>query len=251
MVIRLLRCSLLLLLLYSTAFAQSLNETVFITEHLPPYNYLENKKIQGISVDILREALAAVGIKLNESALHIYPWARGYKTVLQTPNTCLFSTARNNFREKHFKWVGPIIEATYSFYSQNKNIKADSIKDLEKYYITTSRQGIGDHILQKNKFPKNKIDLSNDTLTMVKKLIKGRIDIILENENVLRYTVKKEGMDWSKFINIYTENLTELYFAFNKQTPDHIIKQLQKGIDIIRENGKMADILNGLRPLPE
>ena len=251
MVTRFLICSILLLSLCSTAFAQSLNETVFITEQLPPYNYKENGKIQGISVDILREALAAVGIKLNKAKLHIYPWARGYKTVIQTPNSCIFSTARNSSREKSFKWVGPITNVTHSFYTLNKKIKAKSITDLEKYRITTARQSIGHYILKKSKFPKNKIDLSNDPLTMVKKLKRGRADLILENEIVLHYTARKEGMEWSNFINIYSVNLGEIYFAFNKETPDHIVKKLQKGIDIIRENGKLEGLLNRLYSLSE
>ncbi|WP_419780239.1 substrate-binding periplasmic protein [Maridesulfovibrio sp.] len=251
MLTRFLICTFLLLSLCSTALAQSLDKAVFITEHLPPYNYMEDKKIQGISVDVLRAALAAVDIQLDKTQLHIYPWARGYKTALQTPNTCLFSTARNDFREKSFKWAGPIANATFSFYTQNINIKADSINDLKKYNITTARQGIGHYTLQENKFPEPRTDLSTKTSMMLDKLIRGRVDLVLENKNVMRYTVKKEGMDWSKFINVYTVNLGEIYFAFNKDTPDHVVQRLQKGINIIKENGKLESLVNKLHTRPE
>ncbi|WP_419784690.1 hypothetical protein [Maridesulfovibrio sp.] len=86
---------------------------------------------------------------------------------------------------------------------------------------------------------------------MLDKLIRGRVDLVLENKNVMRYTVKKEGMDWSKFINVYTVNLGEIYFAFNKDTPDHVVQRLQKGINIIKENGKLESLVNKLHTRPE
>ncbi|WP_421902719.1 substrate-binding periplasmic protein [Maridesulfovibrio sp.] len=237
-------CTILLFTFLSgTAMSQSLENTFFITEHLPPYNYKENNMLKGISVRVLLEALNAVGIKYSPEKIKLYPWARGYKTALRTPNTCLFSTVRNEFRENKFKWAGPITNATLTFYSDNHGIEINSMEDLKRYSITTARQGIGHQILKQEGFPENKLDTSNEASSMLEKLERKRVDIVLENENVVYHTLKGKKRVWKSLKELYVLDLGEIYFAFNNDTEDHVVAKLQKGIDIIRKNGKLEKIV--------
>lgn len=236
--------TLLTALIPGTAHAQSLRNTIFITEELPPYNYSDNGAIKGISVRVLFAAFDAVGLNPKKVDIRLYPWARGYKTVLETPNTCLFSTVRSNARENDFKWVGPITNASLSFFSRNDGFAINNFEDLKKYVVTTSRQGIGQHVLKENKFSEHKTDYSIDTLTMVKKLKIGRVDLVLENEEVMYHTLKKHNIEWKEFKNNYTVYLGEVYYAFNKETDERVIKKLQEGLNIIRKNGKLSAIVS-------
>jgi len=62
----------------------------------------------------VRELLKRLG---EPGEISVVPWARGYHTVQQTPNTALFATIRNAEREPLFQWVGPILLAQDSFYA--------------------------------------------------------------------------------------------------------------------------------------
>lgn len=79
----------------SYAHAQSLEKTLFITETLPPYNYIENGTLIGTSVDILLRSLSAVNVHKKSTDIKVYPWARAYKILITTPNTCTLSTVKS------------------------------------------------------------------------------------------------------------------------------------------------------------
>lgn len=232
--------------LCNTADAYTLKDTTYITEDLPPYNYVKNGKPDGASVQILIAALAAVGIDKNADEIRVYPWARGLKTTLAAPNTCLFSTVRNKDRETLFKWAGPIADVNLVFVSLKNTVKIDSLNDLEKVKVSAIRKGIGHHILISKGVPEKLIDLSPTISTMIEKLKRGRVDAILENENVIYHVLRSKGLVWHDFNINYMLNLGEIYFAFNLNTPDSIVSNLQRGIDKIRANGTLKEILEKL-----
>ena len=88
--------------------AFSARDLTYITEQFPPYNYQENGKLQGISVDLLEKVWENMGANLNRSVIQLLPWKEGYQETLDENGKVLFSTARLPQREQLFKWAGPI-----------------------------------------------------------------------------------------------------------------------------------------------
>ncbi len=242
----LLTITLLFTSLCTISEAQTLENTLFITEDLPPYNYLEDGELKGASVQILLEALQATGITKTAEQISVYPWARGFKTTLMTPNTCLFSTVRSKTREKQFKWVGPIADVNLVFVSLKGTIKINDLTDLNKYSVTTIKKGIGHQLLLEHGVPEKIIDLSPTAASMVEKIKRGRVDLLLENENVLYHVLQQKGLDWSNFEINYVLNLGEIYYAFNLETDDSVVNRLQRGIDAIRSQGRITEIVGKL-----
>jgi polar amino acid transport system substrate-binding protein len=104
----------LLLILSNSSVAENklnlkshdLPQVTFYTESYPPANYMENDKLVGISVESLKLMWANLG--MSEQNVFLVPWARGYRNVLKTPNSALFTMSRTYAREHLFKWVGPL-----------------------------------------------------------------------------------------------------------------------------------------------
>ena len=88
------------------------------TENSPPANYLAGGRLQGLSVEIVREILRRRNIP---DSIEMVPWARGYALALNQPNVALFSTTRLPQREKLFKWVGPIYSQTWGLYGKQSS----------------------------------------------------------------------------------------------------------------------------------
>ena len=86
----------------------SAKDLTYITEQYPPYNYQEDGRLQGISVDLLEKVWERLSVNLNRSAIQLLPWTEGYQRTLKENNTVLFTTFRIPEREQLFKWVGPI-----------------------------------------------------------------------------------------------------------------------------------------------
>jgi polar amino acid transport system substrate-binding protein len=50
--------------------------TYIADPQLPPYNYVEDSKLQGITVDLLEKMWARMGADLNRGAIKFLPWTR-------------------------------------------------------------------------------------------------------------------------------------------------------------------------------
>lgn len=70
--------------LSSNAFA----EMQILTAEEPPNNYTKNGKVIGIVVDLVEALKKATG---ESAPIQVMPFARTYKTALETPNVLLFS----------------------------------------------------------------------------------------------------------------------------------------------------------------
>ncbi len=68
--------SLMLLIPLSTAVNPSApaKDLVYITEQFPPFNYQDEGKLQGISVDLLDKMLSHMNTTLNRSEINVLPW---------------------------------------------------------------------------------------------------------------------------------------------------------------------------------
>jgi hypothetical protein len=83
-------------------YANPVDDLDFYTEQYPPYNMMMSGEKQSISIAILREVLDVAETRKGIPDVEVVPWARGYKTALNTPNTVLFSTTRTTSREDKF-----------------------------------------------------------------------------------------------------------------------------------------------------
>lgn len=236
-------------LLAAPAFthAQSLDDLTFITEELPPFNFEYDGKRQGIAVDTLVEMLAASSAKKTRADIKLWPWARGYDTVMKEKNTVLFSTMRTAAREKLFKWVGPIISTRIVLVAKkNRGIKIRAIDELNRMNLKIGviREDIGDLLLAKMGVDKDKILQANSGVSVAKMLHAGRVDLWAYSAPVILWNLKELGYDTGEYEEVYT--LTEsdqIYFAVNKDTDDKLVAKLQAALDQLKANGKFNEIV--------
>ena len=114
----------LLLLLSGFAAAPAL-AIQMLTEDYPPYNYLENKTLVGVSTEIVVEMGRRANVPMTFA---IMPWPQAYDQTQMKVETCLFSTARLENRERIFKWVGPLATNEWGLFA--KSGFKDPIKTL-------------------------------------------------------------------------------------------------------------------------
>ena len=103
---------LVLITLLSIAIEQvSCGETkaldIYTTDAYAPYNFVEEGKLKGISVDIMVGILEKTGSPLKREAFEIVPWARGLNYLSTKPNACLLTIGKTPERREKFQWVGP------------------------------------------------------------------------------------------------------------------------------------------------
>ena len=236
-------------LLLSSGFAFGGDDLTIITENYPPLNYVENEKLTGPAVDIVRAIKDKLGIG---SEIKVYPWARGYKYLETRKNTALFSTTRSKTREPLFKWVGPLAEKKIGLFAKkDRKIKLKTLADAKDYLIGVQRQGHGMLYLEDRGF-KN-FDPSTTAAANLKKLMAGHNDLWFSSNATLAGNSKKLNIDVNEFELVLEVENTYMAIAFNKDTPDRIINLWQNTYDRLVKGGVVKKIfqkynLEGLYP---
>ena len=211
----------------------------------PPYEYSgKDGKPAGFSVEILQAILNDLAIK---NTVEFYPWKRAYLKTLNTPNTLLFTVARTPDRENKFKWVGPIgSREVYLWKLKSRtDIRVNNLQEAKNYLIGTTRGYASETDLINKGFMLNEhLDSVTVPQQNYEKLYAGRIDLIIDLELTAYYGILKTGLDFSQLErSILITSGTDLYFAFNVETPQETVEKFQTSLIKIKENGIFDKIL--------
>jgi polar amino acid transport system substrate-binding protein len=204
------------------------------TENSPPANYLADGRLQGLSVEIVREILRR---HKRPDTIEIVPWARGYTVALNQPNVALFSTTRLPQREKLFKWVGPIYSQTWGFYGKtDSKIKINSLEGAKRVArIGTYHKDAKEQYLLAQGF-RNLVS-ANKNLSNIRHLMDGSIDLWISSDFNMPFLAHQAGIEPDKLELVFAFKKVRNYIAFSVQTPDALVNQWQRTLDAIKHDG--------------
>jgi polar amino acid transport system substrate-binding protein len=232
----------LLFLIFSLQYLFAQGMTI-LTEENPPWNYTQNGKLQGISVEIVKHIQKELG---TDYAVSVTPWNRGYGATLKHDNHILFSTAKIASRDDLFQWVGPIAtDKVYLFeYVQNpQNVKTLSEAKKVAAIDAGPPTNAAYMVLQSKGFT-NLSHLSRD-IGDINHLVNAKVSLLALGENSLAYKAFLENIDISKFVNtgvlIYEY---PLYIAFSKTTDSLVVAKWQAALDKLKSSGVVAKIID-------
>ncbi|WP_419902838.1 substrate-binding periplasmic protein [Kiloniella sp.] len=216
-----------------------------VADDFPPYNYVENGKITGVSTEIVQAVLEELGLDVE---IKIYPWVRAYDLALKKENVLIFTIARSPKREHLFKWIGPVGEYNAGLFvlESRADVQLDSLDDARKYNIGATAEDVRTQYLLEKDFvrvqqvPKNELNIG--------KLVKGRIDLWLENELTAYHLLKKNGYDKSLVRKVFEFEVgTGGYMAFSNETSDLMVNDFKQALKRIHKKGVYEAILQGYR----
>lgn len=208
--------------------AMTPSSLIYMTEQLPPYNYIEDNELKGYSVELLKLIWQEMGIE--EQEILLLPWARGYSDLLRKENAVLFVTSKTKERTDLFKWVGPIIEPKkVVIFTRHDNLKKiNSLQDIIEEKVGVIRGDISERYLLKAGFKDESLIKTNTLDSLMKMLHYGRMDYVIHYLDVINNFINISPEHNAKnFVVSYTLNTKEedqgAAYAFNKNVPDELI----------------------------
>lgn len=232
----------LIILMLSVNFINAQEITV-VTEEFPPFNYLENEEITGISTEVVRATLTKAGLQAN---IRLYPWARAYRMVSEQENVLIYTLARTPEREELFKWIGPIappIRAALFKLATRTDIVITSLEDAKQYNIGVVRDDGGHQILlqygfenERNLFPVAQGEQN------IRKLLAGRIDLLFSENMFVTMKMKALDLPLSQIEEALLAMEIPNYMAFSKQTSDAMVERVRAAFDQIQAEGTVDTI---------
>jgi len=234
---RLLICIILILsLLTGSILAQSMpSDLLVLTEEYPPYNYMDNGTLKGISVDFLESAFTHMGIDIPRDSIKILPWAEGYNTTLTRNNTLLFSTGRIPQREDQFLWAGPIISDTKVLWGIAKNDSSQN-PDIRSYRIVALRNDTGISMAENAGASPDQIFEVSSPKEAIMMVENGTADVWSYGELSGESMITRYADDPKSFSSIMKIGAIDEYFAFNKDTDPGFVAELNSTISNLKIN---------------
>lgn len=205
-----------------------------ITEEYPPLSYIEDGKLTGSSVGVVREILRRME---RPEEIEILPWARAYHLLKTEPNVVLFSTTLTKERENLFHWVGPLCIAKNGFYKKKgSRLQINSIEDAKKVpTIATYKEDAREQMLKSWGF--ENLDSSKSAVSNLKKLISGRVDLWLYDNLGMPGVAKKAGVDPGNIDLVLSIDEVSLYIAVSKQTSDEMVERWRDTFRNMKDDG--------------
>lgn len=219
---------------FSTATAAA--ALTFLTEENPPFNYTDRGKLTGVAAEIVAQIATRAGQTVKTEIL---PWDKAYVRAQAEKDTCLFSTARLENRERLFLWVGPIGTNLWAVYGRSDfAVPIKAVRDLQPYRIGAVMRDAKADFLRENAVTNLRLvrdDRDNPPRLILPPDNPDHIDLWITGLYAARETAKAAKVADIKLVFIAAEQ--PLFLACSPQTDRTTVKALADALESLRADG--------------
>ncbi len=237
------------MLLYFVSGLALAQDLKVVTEHLPPYNFIEGGKLTGYSTELLQLILKE--LQLNPE-IQVLPWSRAFQMATERNNVLIYTIARSKERDPNFEWIGPIASRKIVLLKleQRKDIQINSLWDFQSnpgarsYKIGIVRElASSQKILSDELIPHNQLDAAPTTESNLKKLLLGRVDMIVGDEAGTQYELKNGLKDKTKLSTVaVVDAQIAFYFAIKKGSDPILVLRLKQAFEKIKATNAQTEL---------
>ena len=242
---------LLSLVLLGTGFGAKAEILRAVTEEWAPFNYVEQGKPTGLSVELLEAAARRANLT---PIVEVLPWERAYRTAMGEPGVLIFTMARKPEREAMFEWVAPIYPRTIFLYKARgrEDVRLNTLQDVTRYKVAVAGENDASAIDLRNlglMRGKNLISIAGSDAQRLRVLLLGRVDLIPMHELQIPLLAKEIGQAASEFVRLLPLKAHDgdYYFAFSKGTPAEQVERLRRAFKSLRDDGTYESIVRRYR----
>ena len=180
------RLLVLLLFLSSNLFAQTITAAI---GPWPPYHSIEDSQADFMTQKI-KSVFADSGLELD---IHYMPWQRARSNVVSKESDISISWIKNHSRQADFLFSKPIGKSETVFYAKSQSdLSIDNIQSLKDLKVGHVRgYSLPPEVKQAIDNNQCTLDLSKDDHQNLLKLIRGRVDVIVTEQRVVKYYIEK------------------------------------------------------------
>jgi polar amino acid transport system substrate-binding protein len=221
------------------ASAQTVN---LLTEDAYPFQYLDNKQLSGMAVEVVTEVFKRAGVAHKDELLS---WKDAYDRAQIYPNTCIYSTARTENRERLFKWIGPIVENKWAAFAK-KGFKGSLARpdDFKQYRVGVLAGDAKERYL-KDLAVTFRVPAADDATNPPKLTLNrteaDKIDLWVTGYYTGAYVAAKTGV--KDIYPAWVFETSENYLACQQSLPQATADKLQKALDAMKRDGTHAKIV--------
>lgn len=213
----------------------------FLTEENVPFNYRESGNLTGLSTEVVTEMARRAGLN---PAFEVLTWEDAYRRAQAKKDTCIYSTARVEIRERVFRWIGPIAVNKWAFFAREDFSKpVRSLEDARSLKVGAVERDAKVELLSANAVT-NIITADNDVKNPPRLLLKredpNHIDLWATGLYSGKGIAARAKVPGVKVVYVFSEQ--PLYLACGTQTSAAITDKLSAALEAMKKDGTLLRI---------
>ena len=214
-----------------------------VTEEYVPFSYTENGKLTGLSTEVVTEMGRRAKVPMTFASM---PWPQAYDQAQMKSNTCIYSTARLENRERLFKWVGVLATNSWGLFAKSGfNDPVKTLADARPYRIGGVTNDAKTMFLRDNALT-NIVTVDEDKqippmLTLDRKKLNS-VDLWVTGMYAEKAVAKAAGVADTKLVLKIREE--PLWLACGPSVASATVKSLADALESMKKDGsykKIAD----------
>lgn len=207
-----------------------------IAEELPPLSFWVDGMPRGIAVELLEMTCRLAGYELR---MQMLPARRA--EAQDHDGSIRFPVARLPQLESRYRWLGPIAPRRIRAWrlTSRADILATSMVRLGKFRLGVVRDSaIAKRLLGREAETPLKIEWAHDEATNFRKLVAGRMDVLLMDEIAALWFARRQGMAPAALTPMFTlESEFAYWYALSPNSTDALVARLQNALDSLERDG--------------
>ena len=210
----------------------------YLTEDYPPFNYNENGKLTGASVEILDSLFIRLEAGIDPTVVTVSDWGTAYQKVLNTPGTMLFSMVKTPETENLFKWVGPVASDNEVAIPLSKSgFAVKEVTDLNNYFIgMVDEYNNVDKLMSHGILRTNIIIYDNDDELYEALTGNREVQFIYTSDARHKKAILTLGYAADTFGLPFGVHSDYRYYAFNIETADEMINRFKDQLTLLKSS---------------
>lgn len=215
---------------------------IIVKDGLPPVTFVENGKIQGLAVDVVKEIQKRLG---STESWEVLPWSRANRMVQERSNIILLTLARTDERKKFLYYLGPIAATeTALFAREDYNEKIPYLEAVNDEKVAVRFDTHSEATMLRHGF--HNLQTTTSIRQNILLVHSGRVRFICDTTMEIQGATKKYNLPPLK--KVYVVGTTDLYIAFSKDTDKKVLEKWKQTFKSIKDDGTFKAIYSKWLP---
>lgn len=219
------------------------DDSIFLrlyTEEYAPWNFTRDGEVSGLNTELIQQVLDKLSYR---GRFEIMPWGRAQLFTQTQSNACFFSAVRTTEREELYRWVGPLSKEYVQLFSTDPNQpKFNHLAEASKLRIGgQTADAFTDYGVEQGL----KIERIAEIPVNLAMLQLKRIDLWLAGSIGGPFIASQKGL--AIYPVATSDKAFELWMACNMQVPEAVIDNLNRTLQLSKQDGTLDTIMQRYR----
>lgn len=233
------------------SFAKPLKLELY-TQEFPPLQVQVDQQAEGYVVKFVEAVVAHAGqtLPMEVGKVHFAPWKRAIRNTQENANILFFSLSRTASREQQYQWIGPVSPYEVAIYrhTDGPQVSPSQFEELKNFSFAAQSASNFEEFAKREGF--SNIIPVNYGRVAIRLLRTHRVDFAPLVTSSYYYRMEQYGYNPDEFVEVMKVDklCKELWLVTGNKTSPQVVEALRSSFDELKNQGKLAELIEQYQP---